>query len=62
MDITEKDKELINRANEMHWSDWHIVADMEHEADTEEARAILHDIRRDYCVREKNSADFNLYD
>lgn len=61
--MTEKDKELIARAKALHWSEWHLVADMEEQADTEEARAILHDIRRDNCVKEKNSADyFSLYE
>lgn len=58
--MTDKDRERIRLAKEMHWSDWHIVGRFEDEADTEEARAILHDIRRNYAVREKYSADFNL--
>lgn len=63
MGMTEKDKELIARAKALHWSEWHIVGKMEEQADTEEARAILHDIRRNNAVKEKNSADyFSLYE
>ncbi len=59
--MTDKDKKLIDMADNLYYWDWHLVADMEREADTEEARKILHDIRVTYAVQEKNSSDFNLY-
>jgi len=40
--MTEKDKKLIEEAEKLSYSDWFLVR--EDEADTEEAREILHSI------------------
>lgn len=42
--MTEKDKELIEKANKLNFIDWSYVEKWSKEADTEEAREILHSI------------------
>lgn len=51
--MTEKDKQRILIAECTHFYDWGLVLDLENDADTKEAREILHDIRVDYVAREK---------
>lgn len=59
--MTPADLERIRVAQRLHYSQWHIIADMEDMADTEEARLILHDLRRDKSVKEKNLSDYHRY-
>lgn len=40
--MTTKDKELIEIANNLHWSEWDMIN--EDKAETPEAKKILHDI------------------
>lgn len=42
--MTKKDKELIDKANKTHWSDWDIVDDMIKLADTDECKRELRNI------------------
>ncbi len=41
--MTEKDKELIRKAEEYNYGDWGEVADLIEEAESEECRKRLHD-------------------
>lgn len=51
--MTDKDKKLIEKARRTHYIDWHLVCDMEEQADTEEAREILHRIACSLYHREE---------
>lgn len=51
--MTEKDKELIKKARQTYYIDWHKVREMEEQADTEEAREILHSITRLLYLKEE---------
>lgn len=42
--MTEKDKRLIEEARNVSYTEWYLVGDMMKEADTEEAKKILHSI------------------
>lgn len=42
---TQKDSELINEAQKLHYTDWDKAATLEQEAESDYAKRILHDIR-----------------
>lgn len=42
--MTQKDSKLIEAANKVHYIDWCKVSDMEKEAESDEAKRILHNI------------------
>lgn len=41
--MTQRDKQLIDKASHLHAVDWFMVVDMEKEAESDEAKQILHD-------------------
>ena len=53
--MTTKDKELIERANKLHWSEWDKIN--EDEAETPEAKEILHRIMMTLYHREEYSVN-----
>lgn len=54
--MTEKDKELIEKASKMHYTEWSEVSDMEEQAESEEAKAKLHSIATTLYHREEYHA------
>ena len=42
--MTEKDKKLIEKAEQTNYIDWYLVSKMEEEAESEEAQQLLHSI------------------
>ena len=54
--MTMKDRELVKRARALSWHDWPLVADMEEQAESAEARQMLHSIVVAGYHREEASA------
>ena len=53
--MTTKDKELIERANKLHYTEWNMIN--EDEAETPEAKEILHRIMMTLYHREEYSVN-----
>ena len=53
--MTTKDKELIERANNLHYTEWNMIN--EDEAETPEAKEILHRIMMNLYHREEYSVN-----
>ena len=51
-----KDRELVKRARALSWIDWPLVAEMEEQAESAEARQMLHSIVVAGYHREEASA------
>ena len=54
--MTTKDRALVKRASALSWHDWPLVADMEEQAESAEARQMLHSIAVAGYHREEASA------
>lgn len=54
--MTQKDSKLIEAANKVHYIDWCKVSDMEKEAESDEAKRILHNIASSLYHQEEWSA------
>lgn len=55
--MTDKDKELISKAERLNYIDWYRAEDMANEADTDEAKIELHHIAMDLYHLEEYYAD-----
>lgn len=53
--LSEKDQDLLFRADQVHYTDWPIVAGMEDEAESEEAKRYLHNLEVTLYRREEAS-------
>lgn len=54
--MTTKDRALVKRASALSWHDWPLVADVEEQAESAEARRMLHSIAVAGYHREEASA------
>lgn len=54
--MTEKDKQLIKKAESMHFREWYAVDEMIEEAESAECKLKLHDIAVKYYHKEEAKA------
>lgn len=55
--MTAKDKDLIDRASRLHFTEWYMASKMAKEADTIKAQETLNDISKRLYHREEASCD-----
>lgn len=55
--MTAKDKDLIDRASRLHFTEWYLASKMAKESDTIKAQETLNDISKRLYHREEASCD-----